>query len=300
MTRRTRNTLLTFLRLGLLSPPACRDLGILTAGLSGRTVLVTGASQGIGEATARLLARAGADTLLLARDHARLSAVADEIRRGGGHAWIYPCDLASPASVQDTAQRILQTHPQLQMVVSNAGKSIRRPVLLAARRADLERSLAVNFSGPAGLLLALLPGLLAQEHAVIVNVSTVSAKPPGAPRWGSYQGSKAGFDLWLRALDTELLDQGLSVRSVYLPLVRTRMSAASGLYGRFPALSAQEAAEVVAGALVRARTRVAPWWLRGQEWAVLLFPEWIDRRLNRLDVWLRRREAHDQARGPRP
>lgn len=300
MTRRTLNTLLSPLRLGLLSPPACRDGAALAAAVSGRTILVTGASQGIGRATAQLLARAGADVLLLARDHVRLGAVADEIRAGGGRAWVYPCDLASPDAVQATAQRLLQAHPQLQMVVSNAGKSIRRPVILAAQRADLERSLAVNFSGPAALLLALLPGLLAQEQAVIVNVSTVSAKPPGAPRWGSYQGSKAGFDLWLRALGTELLNQGLSVRSVYLPLVRTRMSAASGLYDRFPALSAQEAAEVVAGALVRAQTRVAPWWLRGQEWAALLCPEWIDRGLNRLDVRLRRREANDHARGPRP
>jgi NAD(P)-dependent dehydrogenase (short-subunit alcohol dehydrogenase family) len=140
-------------------------------------------------------------------------------------------------------------------------------------------------------VLALLPRLLAQDGTVIVNVSTVSARPPGAPRWGSYQGSKAGFDLWLRALGTELLDQDLSVRSVYLPLVRTRMSAASGLYDRVPALSAHEAAEVVAGALVFPRTRVAPWWLRGQEWAALLWPEWIDRGLNRLELWLRRREA---------
>jgi NAD(P)-dependent dehydrogenase (short-subunit alcohol dehydrogenase family) len=153
MMRHHLHPLLTPLRLWLLSPPACRSLAILTAGLAGRTVLVTGASQGIGEATARLLARAGADVLLVARDQARLTDVADAIRQDGGRAWVYPCDLASPDTIQDTARRICKLHPQLQMVVSNAGKSIRRPVTLAAQKRDLERSLAVNFSGPAALLL---------------------------------------------------------------------------------------------------------------------------------------------------
>lgn len=300
MRRRVLSVLWSPARRWLLSPPACRDPAALSAGLTGRTVLITGASQGIGEATARVVARAGADVLLLARNHARLTVVADAVRGEGGRAWVYACDLASPEDVQRTIQRISAAHPHLQLIVSNAGKSIRRPVTLAARKRDLERSLAVNFSGPAALLLGLLPVLLAQDSAVIVNVSTVSARPPGAPRWGSYQGSKAGFDLWLRALGTELLDQRVSVRSVYLPLVWTPMSAASGVYDRMPALSAHEAAEVVAGALVTARTRVAPWWLRGQDWAALLWPDATDRLLNAVDRWLRRREAPPRPRRPHP
>lgn len=300
MMRRVWSVLRSPARRWLLSPPALRDPTTLRAGLVGRTVLITGASQGIGEATARVVARAGADVLLLARNHDRLTAVADAVRREGGRAWVYPCDLANPEDVQRTVQRLNAAHPQLQFIVSNAGRSIRRPVALASQKRDLERSLAVNFSGPAALLLGLLPVLLAQDSAVIVNVSTVSARPPGAPRWGSYQGSKAGFDLWLRALGTELLDRHLSVRSVYLPLVRTPMSTASGLYDRMPALSAHEAAEVVAGALVTARTRFAPWWLRGQDWATLLWPDATDRLLNTVDRWLRRREGPTHSRGPRP
>lgn len=275
----------------LLSPPRCRDAAALRQRLAGRTVLVTGASFGIGEAAARLFAEAGAEVILVARTEQKLQALADGIRAAGGRAHVAPLDLYRTQDVAPLAERLQHAHPRIDIVVSNAGKSIRRSALRSLERHDLERALAVNFTSPAALLLALLPRMIAQGGGQIVSVSTVSVKPPAAPRWGTYQGSKAGFDAWLRSLALEVGAQGVTVSSVYLPLVRTRMSAAGGLYPWAPALSAAEAAEVIAGAVVRPRPRIAPWWLRSQELAAVLFPGVFDRILGRLEARERRRAA---------
>lgn len=271
----------------LLSPPACRDAARLRAVMAGKTVLVTGASAGIGREVALLLGAAGARVLLLARRGAELEAVAQEIQALGGAAVVYVSDLSQPEDVQAVIQRIRTDFGCLDAVISNAGRSIRRSAYRAAEKRDLERSLAVNFTGPAALLLGLLAVL--NPGAVLVNVSTVSAKPPFGPRWGTYQGSKAGFDAWFHSLGAEVQAHGVRCCSVYLPLTRTRMSAPT--YGPLtPALTAREAAQSVLYALVKPVTRVAPWWLKWQELAALLFPGVFRRLFGVLARWDRRRE----------
>lgn len=265
----------------LLSPPACRDRGALRRAVAGHTILVTGASSGIGAATARQLGEAGATVLLLARREAALGAVAAQIRAAGGQAHLYPANLADPAGVQAVAGRIQAAHPRLHAVVSNAGRSVRRRAQDGEATQDLPRLLAVNFSGPAALLLALRPALAA--GSVVVNVSSVSARHVGAPRWSAYQGSKAGFDLWLHAAGAEW--PRVRVASVYLPLVRTPMSAPTRAYRFLPALSADEAAQAVLWPLVRPVMRAAPWWLRGVELAGLLAPHALGRALQVLERW---------------
>lgn len=277
----------------LLSPPACRDAGELRRGLSGKTVLVTGASFGIGREVALLLGAAGAQVVLLARSEAPLQQLADEIRLLGGQAVAVVADLSSPQEIEDVLRRLKQEVPRLDAVVSNAGRSIRRSAYRAAEKRDLERSLAVNFSGPGTLLLGLLPQLA--PGAVLVNVSTVSAKAPFGPRWGAYQGSKAGFDAWFQCLGAEVQAHGgtgggVRCVSVYLPLTRTRMSAPT-YRPSVPALSAREAAESVVYALLRPVTRVAPWWLWWQEAAALLFPGLFRQVFGLLARWDARREA---------
>ena len=260
------------LRRFLLAPPLCRDLDRLRASVGGKTVLITGASYGVGEATALLLGRAGAEVILLARSQDRLEEVARTLIREGHDASAYALDLYRPADVAPLMAFIESQHPRIDVIVSNAGKSVRRSVLHAAEKRDLERSLAVNFSGPAALILALLPRMVAQGGGQIVNVSSVSARQPGAPRWASYQGSKAGFDLWLHGAVTELNTRGVTAASVYLPLVHTRMSAATPIYTRLPGLSPLDAAQAVAYALISGRRRVAPWWLFWAELGATLLP----------------------------
>lgn len=250
--------------------------------------MVTGASHGIGEATARLLASCGAEVLLLARSADRLAEVAAEIRAAGGQASVYQLDLTDSQAVRTVVAQIEATHPRINAVISNAGHSIRRSVLHSAEKDDLGRLLAVNFTGPATLLLALLPRMVALGGGVIVSVSSASALPPGVPRWAAYQGSKAGFDLWLGSLGNELRGRGVRVSSVYLPLVRTRMIAPTRAYRFAPALTPLEAAQSVVYPLVKPLRRVAPWWLKGQQVAALLFPDVLNRALSGLEELERR------------
>jgi len=238
-------------------------------------VLITGASFGIGEATARLFGACGAEVLLVARSEGRLREVAAAVEARGGRASVYPLDLSRPELVAAFVQDVQERHPRIDVLVSNAGKSARRSALASVERRDLERCLAVNFRSPAALLLGLLPRMT--EHGgQVVNVSTVSAKPPAAPRWAAYQGSKAGFDMWVRSVALEVRGRGVVISSVYLPLVRTRMSDATGLYRWAPKLTAEEAARVIGHAVVTRHDRVQPWWLPAQELAGVLFPRVLD------------------------
>lgn len=270
----------------LLSPRACRNLKRLQAAVSGKTILVTGASYGIGEATAWLLARAGAHVLLIARSTEKLHQLTTSIVQQGGQASAYPADLYKVSKVPKLIEYIQAAHPRIDVVICNAGKSIRRRITDSFGRDDLERSIALNFLSPATMLMALLPRMIEQGGGLIINVSSVSARQPGAPRWGTYQSSKAGFDLWLRSLANELRPQGIYASSVYLPLVRTRMIMPTPLYHRLPALSPQEAAETIAYAIIRRAERVAPWWLWWSEFITLLTPTPIHRLLTYLDQHL--------------
>ena len=245
--------------------------------------MVTGASFGIGEATTLLLASAGAEVILVARSAGKLDELVARITADGGRATAYAADLYRVDEVPALAARIEAVHPRIDVVVLNAGKSIRRRVTASFGRDDLERSIALNFASPAALTMALLPRMIAQGGGQLVSVSTVSALQPGAPRWGTYQGSKGGFDIWLRSIATELRPQHITVTSVYMPLVRTRMSASTPFYDRLPALTTHEAAQVVARALVRRGDRVAPWWLWWGQLGDLLLRTPVDRALTFLD-----------------
>lgn len=273
----------TFYRL-LLSPPACRDVERLGAKVSGKTILITGASFGIGEATALLLARAGAEVILLARTQDKLDVLVDQIKDQGGTAHAYAADLYKMADIPTLMQQIQAAHPRIDIVVSNAGKSIRRRITDSFGRDDLERTLALNFSSPAALLMALFPRMIAQGGGQIINVSTISVKQPSAPRWGTYQSTKTGFDVWLRSVANELYNQNILVSSVYLPLVRTRMIAPTKMWEKLPALSPLEAAQSIAYAIVYAPDRVAPWWLWPSELMSLLVGTPLNRLLSFWDA----------------
>jgi short chain dehydrogenase len=134
----------------------------LDAAVRGKVILVTGSSYGIGEATARRLARAGATVLQVARTADRLEAVAEEIRASGGRAHTYPTSLADPAAIEQFAATVLAEHGHVDVLVSNAGRSIRRSVAHSYQRFhDFERTNAVNYLEPAKLgadVVAVDPG----------------------------------------------------------------------------------------------------------------------------------------------
>lgn len=254
------------------NPARISDPDRLRIAVSGKTALVTGASSGIGEATARSLAAAGAHVLLVARTEDKLCDVAAAINAGGGRATAYPTDLADESAVATLAKRITERHGALDIVVSNAGKSLRRSLHQQYDRPhDFQRTIDVNYLGPVWLLLGLLPAMRDNGGGHIVNVSSVGVRVAPGPQWGAYQASKGAFDRWLRSVAPELHADGVAVTSVYFALVRTPMIAPTPVLGRLPSLSAEEAADVIAKALIdRPRTSEPPWLLPAELACVVL------------------------------
>lgn len=246
-------------------PTPTRLLGQLTGGRSlpdavgDRTVLITGSSSGIGEATAVSFAAAGARVLLVARRVDELERVAARITAAGGTAFIYPCDLSDRSAIQELVTQVLSDHEVVDLVVNNAGRSIRRWIVDSFDRFhDFERTMELNYYGPVALSLGLLPAMLAQGSGQIINISTWGTQLP-APQFVAYVSSKAALDAFTRGTAAELQGTGVTLSSVHLPLVRTPMiTPALEAYRGMPSLSAEEAAGLIAEAVITRASRVEP------------------------------------------
>ncbi len=228
--------------------------------LSGKTVVVTGASSGIGEATAKRFAAAGAHVVLVARRAEELERVAAEIADAHGvAATAVTCDLSDTEAVTALGERIVAEHGPIAVVVNNAGRSIRRPITESFDRLhDFERTMALNYFGPVALSLAILPSMIEAGSGRIVNVSTWGTRAP-SPLFAAYTASKSALDAFGRSVNTDLSGSGVSVGSVHIPLVRTPMIVPTqGEYRGVPSLSADEAAGLVFRACAGSSSRVEP------------------------------------------
>lgn len=218
--------------------------------LAGRRVLITGASSGIGRATALRAAQRGAEVVLVARRREELEEVRAEITAQGGAAFAYPCDLTDGEAVDALAKQVLAERGTVDMLVNNAGRSIRRSIRLSVERVhDYERTMTLNYFGPLRLILALLPAMVDQHYGRVVNVTTQGLQFH-APRFSAYLGSKAALDEFSKAAARELLADGVTFSNVRMPLVRTDMIAPSKAANRsVPKLSPGQAATLVLRAL---------------------------------------------------
>ncbi|MGX9790483.1 SDR family NAD(P)-dependent oxidoreductase [Mycobacterium sp. MMS18-G62] len=277
----------------LVNPPRLSDPDRLREGVNGKTVLVTGASYGLGEATAHKLSAAGATTLLVARSADKLDELAAALTEGGGRAVAYAADLSDEAAVDDLVQRIDKDHGPLDIIVNNAGKSIRRPLHQQYERPhDFVRTIDVNYLGPIRLLLGLIPAMRERGRGHIVNISSIGVRVPPGPRWGAYQASKGAFDTWLRSVAPELHNDGIEVTSVYMGLIRTRMVEPTPSLRRVPGLSPDQAADIVAKAIIERPATIAPWWAWPAEVTSALLRGPIDRAAQ---LWYRRTADSDNA-----
>ena len=217
--------------------------------LDGRVVAITGASSGIGRETALKVAEKGGIPLLLARRTAELEEVRDEIVAAGGEAYVYSVDLTEQDSVDDVVKRMLAEHGGVDMLVNNAGRSIRRSVALSYDRFhDFERTMALNYFAPVRLILALLPSMQQRRFGRIVNVSSIGVQT-NVPRFSAYVASKAALDAFSRVVSTETIGDGVTFSVIHMPLVRTPMIAPTKIYDRFPTMTPEEAADVLVHAL---------------------------------------------------
>ncbi|WP_024795067.1 SDR family NAD(P)-dependent oxidoreductase [Tomitella biformata] len=220
--------------------------------LAGTRVLITGASAGIGAATAKLLAKRGADVTVVARREDELQQVCAEIAAAGGTARGRVCDVTDGAQVDALVAQVL-ADGGVDVLVNNAGRSIRRSVLESVDRFhDYERTMAINYFAAVRLTLGLVPAMVEAGRGHVVNVATWGVPAGVMPRFSAYHGSKAAISAFTRSLGAELRGSGVDASAVSFPLIRTEMIAPTAAYKDQPALTAEQAAGWVLRAL---RTR---------------------------------------------
>jgi short-subunit dehydrogenase len=240
--------------------------------VAGKVVHLTGASSGIGRAASVRLAAAGATVLLVARSEDLLAEVAGEIEAAGGTAYSYRCDLADLEQVDALVTKVLDRHDHVDVLVNNAGMSIRRKVRHSVDRFhDFERPMQLNYFAAVRLTMGLLPTMVERESGQVVNISSWAALLRPA-RFSGYAASKAALEAWSDSVQGEVLDDGVVFTNVHMPLVRTPMIAPTKLYRRMPALTVDQAASVVCDAVVSRSRRVTPLVAGMASWAESLSP----------------------------
>ncbi|MCP5070578.1 MAG: SDR family oxidoreductase [bacterium] len=238
-----------------LDPDLFKDRS-LASSVSGKRVLITGASAGIGRATALRLGEAGAVVLLVARSPEKLGHVKQEIEDAGGTAFIHTADLSDLDSCDALVAEVLAQHSSVDILVNNAGRSIRRSVNLSYDRFhDFQRTMQLNYFGAMKLILGFLPSMQKQKGGHIINISSMGVQTH-PPRFSAYVASKAALDAFSRCAAPEYLDDQIAFTTVCMPLVRTEMIAPTKIYQRFPTISSDEAADLICEAVVDRPKRV--------------------------------------------
>ncbi len=220
--------------------------------VEGKHILITGASSGIGRAAALKLAAAGAVPLLVARDVEKLEQVRAEIVANGGVAYVYSADISNMDDIDRLVERVLSDHGHVDVLVNNAGRSIRRSIALSCDRFhDYQRTMQLNYFGAVRLILRLLPTMRERHSGHIVNVSSIGVQT-SPPRFSAYVASKAALDAFTKVVASEVIGDGVIFTTIHMPLVKTPMIAPTKIYDAFPAISPEQAAEMICEAL---RTR---------------------------------------------
>jgi len=239
-----------------LDPDLFRDRSLSTV-VKDKRIVVTGASSGIGRQVALKIGEAGGTVLLVARTREKLEELRNEVEEAGGTAYVHPADLSDRDDIERVADEILEQHGGVDVLINNAGRSIRRSVAASYDRFhDFERTMQLNYFGALKLILKLLPGMRERKTGHIINVSSIGVQT-NTPRFSAYVASKAALDAFSRCIAPEVIGDGVHVTTVYMPLVRTPMIAPTNIYDAFPTLSPDEAAQLVCDAVLDKPTRVA-------------------------------------------
>ena len=229
---------------------------------SGKWVLVTGASHGIGRALTEKLISAGANVFLIARSEADLRLLCAKAKQMGSSADYCAIDLRDREKLEQLCQKIRETLPQLDYFFCNAGKSIHRRINDAQDRLhDYDRTMDLNYRSLVALSLAILPALKASKGSIIYS-SSVSTLYPMAPGWSAYHASKSAANTWCETADSEFAPLGVHVQIAYLPLVHTAMSDVNEQYKHLPAYNPSDAANILLKLSIRKTKTYKPWWAK--------------------------------------
>jgi NAD(P)-dependent dehydrogenase (short-subunit alcohol dehydrogenase family) len=218
--------------------------------LRGKYVVITGASSGIGLVTAHKVAQCGGIPVLVARGKEKLEETRRAIELRGGTALVYPCDLSDLDAIDALCKQLSEELPQVDFLVNNAGRSIRRSLKLSQDRFhDFERTMQLNYFGAIRLVMGLIPKMREHKFGHVVNISSIGVQT-NPPRFSAYVASKAALDAWSNVVSSELVGEGISFTNIHMPLVRTPMIAPTKLYDKFPTISPAQAADRVIRGLV--------------------------------------------------
>jgi NAD(P)-dependent dehydrogenase (short-subunit alcohol dehydrogenase family) len=232
----------------VLDPDLYKDRSFEHA-VNGKTVVITGASAGIGLSAAHKIARAGGIPILVARSMDKLQEARADIERHGGTAYAYSADLSAIDSIDDLVASLLADHASIDVLVNNAGRSIRRSIALSQDRFhDFERTVQLNYLGTIKLTMGLLPHMRERGAGHIVNVSSIGVQT-SPPRFSAYVASKAALDAWTRVVSSEVIGDGITFTTIHMPLVRTAMIAPTKIYDSFPTISPDDAGDIICEAI---------------------------------------------------
>ncbi|OBJ54699.1 SDR family oxidoreductase [Mycobacterium sp. 1423905.2] len=238
----------------LVNRPAIRAVE-----LAGKRILLTGASSGIGEAGAEQFARLGATVVVVARRRDLLDAVADRITTAGGAAISMPCDISDMDAVDALVAEVQDRIGGVDILINNAGRSIRRPLAESLERwHDVERTMVLNYYAPLRLIRGLAPGMLERGDGHIINVATWGVLSEASPLFSVYNASKSALASVSRIIETEWGSKGVHSTTLYYPLVATPMIAPTKAYEGMPALTPEEAGGWMVTAARTRPVRIAP------------------------------------------
>ena len=222
-----------------------------------KVVVITGGSSGIGKAVAAKVAAAGAKLVICARGAEELAETKKEIEAAGGICHTYQVDLAELASCDRFVADVLADHGHVDVLVNNAGRSIRRAISASYDRFhDFERTMQLNYFGALRLIMGFLPKMAERHRGHIINISSIGVLT-NSPRFSAYVASKAALDAFSRCAQAEYSDNGVNFTTINMPLVKTPMIAPTKMYESVPTLSPDEAADIVVEAIIERPVRIA-------------------------------------------
>jgi NAD(P)-dependent dehydrogenase (short-subunit alcohol dehydrogenase family) len=239
-----------------LDPDLLRDRSLRGA-VAGRKVLITGGSSGIGRATAFKLAEAGAHVLLVARDAERLAQTAAQIEAAGGRVSTYACDIADAEACERFIAQVLADHGHVDVLINNAGHSIRRAIENTYQRFhDFERLMKINYFAAVRVTMGFLPAMVERRAGHVINISSIGVLS-NAPRFAGYNASKAALEAFSRCAGAEYCDRGVHFTVINMPLVRTPMVAPTKMYQQLALWLPEQAADLVCDAIIHKPQRLA-------------------------------------------
>ncbi|HXU61611.1 MAG TPA: SDR family oxidoreductase [Polyangia bacterium] len=254
-------------------------------GLAGKRILLTGASSGIGEAAAEQFAREGATVVVVARRQELLDALAGRITAAGGDAMAIACDISDMDAVDALVADVEKRLGGVDILINNAGRSIRRPLAESLERwHDVERTIVLNYYAPLRLIRGLAPGMIERGDGHIINVSTWGVLSEASPLFAVYNASKAALSTVSRVVETEWGDKGVHSTALYYPLVATPMIAPTKAYQGMPALTPEEAGEWMITAARTRPVRIAPRMAIAAKALDTFGPRWVNAVMQRQSI----------------